>query len=1613
MAGMSSDSNSPNRADEVHTAVNTNGQLPDCIIASSNRFNDLLPFCTDLYYANPQKWGGILPWEFPHNASKEVEEVFLRKWFTELEIHMQGGAHGEGAGFRFLKQAWYNIALWNYEQRVPSIATWWLQQPVNSDMTKDPKMLERLCGAQAGPETCFNSREVEFYGRNLLTCVVKQIQDKVKSEKDGQAEASPHTSIQQATTEASPKTNGKVETTIPSVTLPSSASDDQSTTRSCSNISRASTKPATIDSQITPFPNYQQPTPEPHGNNKGFRDFTPGHGNHTQQVYGRKHDGRFGSGGGVQGSSHDRRQQQNQPYFANTLNHPPGLWDPNKPGYNGDASNFFPASGRAGAAVPPNGPFPLQVVPSLQGSTQQTTNAPRHPTYGQHFGPNENYHQGFVNPASYTANAVSRPDHQYAFGGQFAHVSEKDRVSSGRSNDMFQYSGFNDISNSRQSGDARRNSFTSRGNGHRGQNRGGRGRGGRARDSTNDFGSYARKPSSDLYSKPSLGHNKRHGSMHYQDTWRSGSDQPQAENAQPQRVFSEPERVAPFQSFQGHPQNSGQPQLLPPFNNSQSHPMGYQARHSSILRHPPSEHHFSQSPTSIDADVTEQYIGADATHAIQLLVYNIPIGASEDEVKKDFGQTCDVEVTKAHIPKGTGTHQCLPGTTVAYLSFKTHDVARRVLDLREVKLYGHPMEVKVPMSLWSDVQAREQQNALYQHSSWTSSGKTVVPPGEFTRWTNVNPQNSMPTMQAMAGGSYTVQHEGIHLATDYTAFGPSTPSNRDGSEMPSLPTVQSANTTPATSGPNTPKKGKQKKKKSNRNITPLLRTPGDKKSTHNVPDRHPAGDAAVKAQSQKHQAAIPGATDPAIMDQREEIETPASNTSVASKELPKETSLARESQSTVKLQASDSAIVPVQEEPVLVSQSQGNIWEKKKSDHKAVRPAVTQDPPSSTPQTSGTGEASGVVAGRHEASMVTTHRKPSTPPSGGRYPRAADKTSDSDHVDDSFHTANASPPGDKQPQSDKATQNQDRLVSHASSKHPASALSISVQSPTPSKKQSEGESKLHVNLASGATTRPAKSDNTEQSISLPDASTGNSKEHDPAKPATQRVPSGTSIPPTPMTAYHTAPTTPAPPQTPMSPQSTEKIASQPKSATKKGPSQTESFSMFGKKQQKQKKQGKSKGTIKGKPQESSQSPKFTGDLTGRDLGCATTPLPSSDTKNDKKPELKLKIRGDSMMDPSDDGRSKGSSTPANSGMSDQAASALGEQSSPSKRTFGNLFGLLQHGTSKSPSLSGKETVQQGTVSDNELTNSKAQANTTSATIGNDPATLITGEESHSEDPSMGHMNTALPDEGAMAVCRTEDIADSAEMLDAEPCSSNSSNAMETPKKTRKKKSKKTKTHTTEEFTGVIGDQSQNMISTAPRFPMANTVEPNDTESDDKSDNSSRTLGRSAPVSPTNVSPSRREMIERKKSEHEHLLTARAPRNKHTKRKSSNKIATPATDYPVPEPMALATSASPESETTQRNRILRVCHISDEEMVLEVVGDEAQEDRPARPFCVVANWSEGENAQSVPIMEGLRLALRVKNDDDDAVSQQALPETQSESQSQVQGRVQEELHSDDE
>ena len=125
----------------------------DPVIASSDRFCDIEPYVQLLFESDPKLWGQVLPWDFPQDGTKEQEEKFLRQFFDDREIYMQGGAEGEGRGFRFLKQVWYSAALWNIHGRLPAVVDWWFKH--NKDIHSDPAMRQHMLGPDVQPSTFF------------------------------------------------------------------------------------------------------------------------------------------------------------------------------------------------------------------------------------------------------------------------------------------------------------------------------------------------------------------------------------------------------------------------------------------------------------------------------------------------------------------------------------------------------------------------------------------------------------------------------------------------------------------------------------------------------------------------------------------------------------------------------------------------------------------------------------------------------------------------------------------------------------------------------------------------------------------------------------------------------------------------------------------------------------------------------------------------------------------------------------------------------------------------------------------------------------------------------------------------------------------------------------------------------------------------------------------------------------------------------------------------------------------------------------------------------------------------------------------------------------------
>jgi hypothetical protein len=149
----------------------------DPVIVSGNRRRDIGSYVKKLFDDDSLRWGSIWPWEFPQEGTKDQEEIFLRECFGEREIHMQGGAGGKGHGFRFLKQAWYSAAIYNFKTRVPLTVQWWFD--TNQELWREPTMAEFFFKPDVELSTFFLDPQIKLFGAKFLKVVVNEIQKKL------------------------------------------------------------------------------------------------------------------------------------------------------------------------------------------------------------------------------------------------------------------------------------------------------------------------------------------------------------------------------------------------------------------------------------------------------------------------------------------------------------------------------------------------------------------------------------------------------------------------------------------------------------------------------------------------------------------------------------------------------------------------------------------------------------------------------------------------------------------------------------------------------------------------------------------------------------------------------------------------------------------------------------------------------------------------------------------------------------------------------------------------------------------------------------------------------------------------------------------------------------------------------------------------------------------------------------------------------------------------------------------------------------------------------------------------------------------------------------------
>lgn len=1526
-------------------AMSQEWQLPDCVIASSNRFYDLLPFCTNLYYTEPQKWGCILPWEFPQNGSKKVEEEFLRKYFTEVDIHMQGGAHGLGAGFRFLKQAWYSIALWNYEHRVPAIAAhWWLQEE-NLTILRDPTMREFLCKDDVKPETFFQPRDIQAYGRNIIECVVKSIQDRVRAENDKPLAPS---SCSDAPT---PTTNAPAVESIPAESVDSPANTpprelEQASTRASSfHSSRIPSTSAVADPQVIPFPVYEEPPVALPSGDRETRNITPSYDNPPPLIYGRKRGGRFSGGSNIRPSGYDGRQPPFQPRYIENTYPSLALSEMSTSSYTGDASAPKTAPGRFGDNITPTAAYSWQSAPPTQTAPYHNTRFPRQQNADHHMAISASFQPMAANNMPY--NYVP---HVYASTARHInHPPESHRFTSA-SNQPFDepgYSSFFDMVNSARVGDAR---YINLSEGPGAPMRGSRPRGGRGRESMHDVPrlqgdkSNTRKPFYDHYSKSSVGRTKRRGSVYQENSWRSGSEHPQVENTLPRRVLSGPEQYTHVQGFHG---GAGRPQA-PPYMSATEHTMGFQGRHGSGPHQPP----FADQPTHaampLDDEVDERYIGADATFATKLIVFGIPLGATENEIGNAFSRACDVHVkgvTMPRIPPKYSRSAHEPEKTLAFIYFYDHHTARRVLDLREVELFGMPLDVRVPRDILNmrGGQGQPYQSDIHRHHRATSA-RFIDSTNNFTRWPSGYPQDSSMSAQPGARPLPSISHKTHNdsMATGHMDGPPSTPSNRADRGERVFSTAPSVNTTPVVSNSNTPKKGNKKRNKNKTQAPPSSAAHDDMLSKSGPLKPLPREDTPVHGSrnSSFHQAALSSTNDPFLeskvdMKPSDQWVVQASYSTTDGSQSSQVAAIAKE----------------LQAEPLFALTTEPSSVP---ADDSSSQPAISAIKQTIDAMASPKSDAALISPLTSEVNRLRSF----SPVSDVDRPVIVGRASESDHVDDSFHTASGSPDQSKQisgvsssvREAEASSEPTPNSMKTPISEKPSRAnLSISIQTPTPASKRpssdrlKENESpKLNIQNDQSGHSKPGMSKSDKAPLGAePDS---RPDESDKLAPPALSVPPSVSVPPTPMTAYHTAPTTPAAPKTPLLSSSASQSNFQPKPAAKKGPSQTESFSMFGKKQKKQKKQTKAKGSVKGKQHESNAPAKLDSDDTSGKSNGKTMPAPAR-----KKPALSIATNKSETID-----------TPTCK-QGDVAASS--EQSSPSKRTFGNLFGLLP-GMITSPKLSDKVTSPNDTLPDDALTSPKVLPNDVP---DQDEAFADTQSENPSPKDNESDANHDPLFDNFEFTYRSSDIQQLT-------LPSSSDIVKETTKK-KKKKNKSKKQRRLSSNDGPINDEDDEDVSATESSSASNLPRvSNELQAGDHSEDSSTTMGEpTPPISPTHQTKSRKQLIEQSKSKFEPVLVPSPPRNRHIKRKVSSKSVTSPTETQT----ASATKTS--SSTTQFARLMRMYQVDNSRNRILIASPSDDEDGGNSNVYVIANDEEGVSERTNRLVHRLFLPGGVISD----------------------------------
>ncbi|KAK3661062.1 hypothetical protein LTR22_007688 [Elasticomyces elasticus] len=1141
------------------------------VIVSGDRYADLAPYCGRIYALDNKKWRDVLPWEFPQRASKEQEEAFLLTYFSIRETQIQS--------FKFLKQAWYCIAMWNAQVKVPQVAEKWMTD--TGIMPTDPEMARFVTAKAAKLETFFSPDEIAQYGEKLLRVVMQHLQWLVNSatRHDSGAEAA---GAQQASVTAGDSATDSLQVPAQSDVTKSAVVPKVGLALSEHRVSGEQTAQEPVKrpraGSSVDYTNY---APPPLQNRKRMNsNAKPSHNARTataQQLEQQRGGANFGSS--YQQSPHFNIPAPtigNDRSFSNNM-------QPHQPFFQQrTASDAMPQYIQSPSA------FQQQMAPVKLPSAEQYQGPPQPPgPYGQgmpqHSGPSgmpyEERHFQQVPPGFAPSHYHQHQHPQYQPQQQPVYYSNSQLNNHSNGNN-----GERQYDNGMQGGEDygkqyynrhESTSHPSRGGARpRGNSMSGKGKG--SRGSRNSFNNGPR-PDFNGGRRPSIDQNtsQRPDAVYYQNrrnstfggNWRKSGDQPQYqhnENVQPGRAFSGPDTLDQSASTPGleqiyHPAampNAAQEggQSFPRDLRRPSIASGSDSRHitqhskSEARQHLPSEVSAFQKKLIYDEMqacpekmITETSIGVDCDHVRKLVIFTVPFQVTEKQVGIFFERCGPVMSVKEH-------HLHVHDTARAvWIVFGDHVAASKALSMVDQKCLGDfPLKIKVPKEYWDITHGKFPGEGHPQYTGYTGNPRSAHQ--------HQAPHTNKTSMQVPP--SVPEHHEQQPL-------GGNTPTKKTAPDPTLHKELLSGSTTPTPSSGGTPKKAKNKSKSKKKSTNDLLTAA--KASETSGADRD-----AVKAATGVQVDAVKGvevkSTVPEPLDIDKIVESRGSLSTQSSEpaQTTSEIAFSPEAEFKARFPQPDQHSMPMKDNnadadqlfratPATIKEEAGEAG----SDDVAAGPP-SDEAQKAESQTTGSGEAAS-----NDAVNSTTDVAGSESPA---------KTN-GEALDDSIHTAKGTPEHDQQSKTDRkrdreSEESVDTDLSLATARSRASTVIHRPETPSgdivkktsvTASEQSEASTAVSATLAengsratpdtlpASALSEKSKSQSDVAPMSPVSATSDSTAKSLPKKASValprvriveppkshgdgnagdlQRTVSGTSIPPTP--SFFTAPSTPA------------------------------------------------------------------------------------------------------------------------------------------------------------------------------------------------------------------------------------------------------------------------------------------------------------------------------------------------------------------------------------------------------------------------------------------------------------------------------------------------------